>query len=177
MKRSVDVIRKLGSELKRWQSNYTILSDMMQTNSIMFPQLSARDTVVDATVPRQLHIYSDLVRSHHVSDAFAGYLRSARVPPPIPSNGMTWYEPFGGSKIPYYAVDRHTYSQIEINITDETGAMPPFTTGTVSGTLHFKPAGSTAHVQGRAFRDALQSIQAQPSSGAYQPPAAKCIRR
>jgi hypothetical protein len=149
--------KKLDSQLKRWQNNYTILSAMMQENSIMFPQL-----------PWQLHIYSDLVRPHHVSDAFGGYLRSARVPPPIPSNGMTWYEPFGGSKIPYYAVDRHTYSQIEINITDETGAMPPFTSGTVSGTLHFKPASSIAHVQ---------SIQAQPSSGAYQPPAAKRIRR
>src|SRR5258705_3705900 len=91
---------------------------------------------LNATLPKALFIYSDIVEPQEVCDSAASLLRIVGVENEQYNNTIVQtYSP------PHYvSVSRRQFETIEIDIRDDTGVRIPFESGRVIVKLHFRQA-------------------------------------
>ncbi|CAH0387607.1 unnamed protein product [Bemisia tabaci] len=91
---------------------------------------------LDALIPTQMYIYSDIAEPQHVGDICAPLLRIVNIEKHKYPLGATITKTF--TQPHYVPVSKREFNQIEIDIRDDLGNPLPFLSGQLNVKLHFR---------------------------------------
>lgn len=93
---------------------------------------------LDAGYPNQLFFYTNIIKPQVYGEKFLQIIQSAVFEMKNYSYGS--YKEFKFSNLQYYPLSIRDFDQIHFNIRDSNGLIAPFSTGSCTGTLHFRKA-------------------------------------
>ena len=91
---------------------------------------------INACIPTQMYVYTDLIYPQHVGDVLAPLLRIINVDNRQYVSGSNVVKVFTHPH--YVPVLKREFQQVEIDIRDDSGFYVPFTKGKLSVSLHFR---------------------------------------